>query len=39
VVGPDGLIRAKVIGPITAEALTTIIAPAVEKALQPPPAA
>jgi cytochrome c biogenesis protein CcmG/thiol:disulfide interchange protein DsbE len=39
VVGPDGVIRAKVIGPITAEALTAILAPAVDKALQPAPPA
>jgi cytochrome c biogenesis protein CcmG/thiol:disulfide interchange protein DsbE len=33
VVGPDGVIRDKIIGPVTAAAVTGTILPAVEKAL------
>jgi cytochrome c biogenesis protein CcmG/thiol:disulfide interchange protein DsbE len=34
-VGPDGVIRAKVIGPLTPDNVAAVLAPAVEKALAP----
>src|SRR6185295_20107971 len=34
-VGADGIIREKIVGPLTAEAVTERLLPAVEKALQP----
>ena len=39
VVGPDGIIDGKVIGPLTQETIASTLMPAVEKALKPAPAA